>query len=84
MEIIEVYVRGNARTPQRFWDYALRTNTKQDSGGRMYVDTGFIFSQRNTDLFKSLSENARKRVRFFYINGVKWGDSFGKYCDQPT
>ena len=72
METIEVYVRGDAHTPQRFWDYALRTNYKQDSGGRMYVDTGFIFSQKNTDLYKSLSDEEKKKVRFLYVNGVKY------------
>jgi len=71
METIEVYVRGDAHTPSRFWDYALRTNYKQDSGGRMYIDTGFIFSQNNTDLYKSLTEDEKKKVRFLYINGVK-------------
>lgn len=71
METIEVYVRGDANTPQRFWDYALRTNYKQDSGARMYIDTGFIFSQKDTDIYKSLSEDGRKKVKFLYVNGVK-------------
>ncbi len=71
METIEVYVRGDVHTPARFWDYALRTNYKQDSGGRMYVDTGFHFSQSDTDLYKSLTENEKKKVKFLYINGVK-------------
>ena len=71
METIEVYMRGDAHTPARFWDYALRTNYKQDSGARMYIEEGFIFSQTNTDLFKSLSEKNRAKVKFLYINGVK-------------
>jgi hypothetical protein len=71
MNTIEVYVRGDAFTPQRFWDYALRTNYKQESGGRMYVDTGFHFSQKHTDEFKSLTEEQRKKVKFLYINGIK-------------
>lgn len=71
METIEVYVRGDAHTPQRFWDYALRTNFKQASGGRMYVDTGFVFSQKDTDLYKSLSDADKKKVKFLYVNGVK-------------
>ncbi len=71
METIEIYVRGNSFIPQRFWDYAIRTNYKQDSGGRMYVDAGFVFSQKDTELYKSLSDDDRKKVRFLYVNGVK-------------
>jgi hypothetical protein len=71
MEIIEVYVRGDAHTPQRFWDYALRTNCKPESGGRMYFDTGFVFSQKDTDLYNSLSDEDKKKVRFLYVNGEK-------------
>ena len=71
MYTIEVYVRGDANTPQRFWDYALRTNYKESSGGRMYIDTGFRFCQKNTDLYKSLTEDDKKKVKFLYINGVK-------------
>jgi hypothetical protein len=64
METIDVYVRGDVYKPQRFWDYALRTNYKQDSGGRMYIDTGFTFSQKDTDLYKSLSDEDKKKVRY--------------------
>lgn len=71
METIEVYVRGNAHTPHRFWDYALRTNYKQDSGARMYIDTGFQFSEKDTELYKSLSEEEKAKVKFLFINGVK-------------
>jgi hypothetical protein len=71
METIEVYVRGDAHTPHRFWDYALRTNYKQDSGGRMYVDNGFHFCQKSTDLFKSLSVEEKKKVKFLFVNGIK-------------
>jgi hypothetical protein len=71
MNTIEVYVRGDAKTPQRFWDYALRTNYEQSSGAKFYVDTGFVFDQKNTDLFKSMTEEQRKKVKFLYINGVK-------------
>jgi hypothetical protein len=71
METIEVYVRGDAHAPQRFWDYALQTNYKQESGARMYIDTGFRFSQKDTDLFKSLSEEQKKKVKFLFINGKK-------------
>ena len=71
MQTIEVYVRGSALIPQRFWDYALRTNYKEDSGARMYIDTGFQFSEKDTELYKSLSEDERSKVKFLYINGVK-------------
>lgn len=71
METIEVYVRGDAHTPQRFWDYALRTNYKQESGARMYIDTGFQFSQKHTDEYKALSDADKQKVKFLYVNGVK-------------
>lgn len=71
METVEVYVRGDVHTPQRFWDYALRTNYKQSSGARMYIDEGFIFSQTDTDLYKSLSKNEQSKIKFLFINGVK-------------
>ena len=71
MKTTEVYVRGDAHTPQRFWDYALRTDYKQSSGARMYIDTGFTFSQKDTDLYKSLSKNKKDKVKFLFINGVK-------------
>jgi hypothetical protein len=70
METIEVYVIGDAHTPARFWDYALRTNYKQASGGRMYIDLGFQYSQTDTDLYKSLTEEEKKKVKFLYINGI--------------
>ena len=69
MEIIEVYVRGNAHTPSRFWDYALRTNCKEESGGGM--DSGFVFSQKDTDLYASLTEDEKSKVRFLWVNGKK-------------
>jgi len=71
MQTIEVYVRGSTLIPARFWDYALRTNYKEDSGARMYIDTGFQFSEKDTELYKSLSEDERSKVKFLYINGVK-------------
>ena len=71
MNTIEVYVRGDAHTPSIFWDYALRTNYKQSSGARMYVDNGFRFSQKDTDLYKSLTEEEKKKVSFLFVNGVK-------------
>lgn len=67
METIEVYVRGDAHTPSRFWDYALLTN----GDTKKYNDYGFHFCQKNTDLYKSLTEEERKRVSFLYVNGVK-------------
>lgn len=73
METIEVYVRGDAHTPQKFWVYALRTNCEQDNGAEMYVNTGFKFSQKDTDLFKSLSEKQKKKINFLYVDGVKYG-----------
>jgi hypothetical protein len=71
METIEVYFRGYVHHPARFWDYALRTNYKQSSGARMYVDIGFTFSEKYTEQYKALSDDEKKKVRFLYINGVK-------------
>ena len=71
METTEIYVRGNAHTPARFWDYAIRTNYKQNSGGRFYIDNGFVFSENDTELYKSLTDEEKKKVKFLYINGVK-------------
>lgn len=71
METVEVFVRGDAHTPSRFWDYALRTNYKESSGARMYIDTGFMLSQKDKDTYKSLTEEQRSKVQFLYINGVK-------------
>lgn len=69
METIEVYVKGDAFTPSRFWSYALRTNFKQSSGARYYIDNGYIFSQKDTDEYKAMSENERKKIKFDFING---------------
>ena len=66
--IIEVFVKGDAHTPQRFWDYALRTKPKF---GRELHELGFIFSQQNTDLYKRLSDEEKKKVRFTFIDGVR-------------
>ena len=71
MKTIEVYRRGDAHTPARFWDYALRTDYKQSSGARMYIEEGFKFSQEDTDLYKSLSEEQRAKIKFLYINGIR-------------
>jgi hypothetical protein len=71
METIQVYVRGDAHTPERFWHYALRTSCEEDSVSEMYANFGFKFSQKDTDLFKSLTEEQKNKVNFLYVNGMK-------------
>jgi hypothetical protein len=68
METMEVYVRGNSHIPSRFNEYALRTNHADD---KWYADLGFNFSKKDTELYKSLSEEVKKKIEFSYINGIK-------------
>lgn len=74
MGTIKVYVRGDIQTPERFWNYALLTNYKQESDEKMYIDKGFRFSQKDTDLYKSFSENDKKKINFFYVNGTQFNN----------
>lgn len=65
---LDVFQKGDVTTPQRFWEYALRTESKH---ARFYDSIGFVFSEKHTQQFKEMSEEERKRVKFDYINGVK-------------
>lgn len=71
METIEIYVRGHVNIPHRFYDLALRTNYKQESGARFYLENGFHFSEKHTEEYKNMTEDQREKVKFLYINGVK-------------
>lgn len=64
----EVFLKGNANTPQRFWEFALMTETKHSN---FYNSIGFIYSQKHTEEYKNLSEDDKNKVKFSYINGVK-------------
>ena len=68
MIVIDVFVKGDALTPHRFWDYALRTETKH---ARFYHEMGFQYSKRYSEEYENLSETERKKVQFLWINGVK-------------
>jgi hypothetical protein len=70
MKTMEVYVRGSAHIPARFWDYALRTN-KIVNKDKFYTDEGFHFSKNDTELYKSLSKEERRKIQFLYISEVK-------------
>jgi len=67
MKIVEVFMKGDAHTPERFWDFALRTETKH---ARFYDELGFIFSEKHTKEYIELSDEDKKKVNFKYINGV--------------
>lgn len=66
--ISEVFVKGNAHTPQRFWEYALRTVTKD---ARWYDNMGYRYSEKHTNEYNNLSDDDKKRVSFTFINHKK-------------
>lgn len=67
-QIIEVFQKGDAYTPQRFWSYALRTETKH---AKFYDNMGYIYSEKNTKQYTALSDEEKKKVNFTYINGIR-------------
>ena len=68
MSTQDVFFKGDMQTPQRFWEYALRTETKHS---RRYEMLGFKYSEKFTKQYASLSEEDKKKVKFTFINGVK-------------
>lgn len=70
MIVSEVYCRGDAHTPARFWDYALRTSTLGHYARDLH-EMGFRYSKEDTELFNSLSDEEKAKVQFLYIDGVK-------------
>jgi len=68
MNTIEVFVRGDAHTPARFWDYALRTEYKF---GRELHEMGFHYSETDTEEYKKLSDEDKKKVQFLYVNSKR-------------
>jgi hypothetical protein len=68
MIVSEVFMKGDAFTPQRFWEYAFRTETKH---GRFYNLLDFTYSEKHTKEYNGLSDMDKKKVEFKYINGVK-------------
>lgn len=64
--LIEVFVRGDAHTPERFWEYALSTRPKFLE---RYTNLGFKYSEKDTETFKNLNNEDRKKIKFKFING---------------
>ena len=67
METIDVFMKGDALTPQKFWEYALKTETEHV---RFYNKLGFTFSVKHTKEYIRLTDNDKNRVNFTYINGI--------------
>lgn len=65
---IDVFLKGDAHTPQKFWEYALRTETKHS---RVYNELGFKYSEKHTKEYMSLNDKDKKKVRFVFIDGIK-------------
>lgn len=70
MIVSEVYRRGYVHTPARFWDYALRTNTREHFARDLH-EMGFQYSKEDSYLYNSLSDDEKAKVKFLYIDGVK-------------
>ena len=66
--VSDVFLKGDVMTPPRFWEYALRTETKHAG---MYDSLGFKYSEKHTKEYEGLSDLDKKKVTFKYINGVK-------------
>lgn len=64
----QVYAKGDAHTPYRFWEYALVTSETDPR----YVDylkkQGFKYSDDDTKLYHSLSEEQQKKINFYKLN----------------
>lgn len=80
MNTVEIYVKGNAHIPHRFYDYALWARARTEDEIKKFTDLGFQFTLKDTDLFKSLDEEAQKKVQFLYVNGIKGA----KYGEEKT
>lgn len=68
VEKVGVYVNGNAQTPERFWSYALVTNINEAGSP---VKNNYTFCQKNTDLYNSLTEDEKNKLKFMFVDGVK-------------
>jgi hypothetical protein len=66
--VSEVFIKANPYTPQRFWELALRTETKH---ARWYDDMGYTYSENHTKEYNNLSDDDKKRVSFTFINDKK-------------
>lgn len=71
VENVGVYVNGDSRTPERFWSYALVTDINNSGAHGLTVKNNYIFCQKNTDLYNSLTDDEKKKLRFMFVDGVK-------------
>ena len=65
-QVTQVFLKGDAHTPSRFWEYALRTETKHSN---FYDSLGFKYSEKDTQEYINMDAETKKKVRFVYING---------------
>jgi hypothetical protein len=63
-----VYLKGDATTPQRFWELGLSTDETHNS---FYKLKGFVKSEKYTQEYNGLSEKKKKEVKFDYVNAEK-------------
>lgn len=66
MIVADVFVKGDAHTPERFWSIALRTETKH---ARFYDSLGYVYCKKRTEEYSRMSKKTKEKVRFNYING---------------
>jgi hypothetical protein len=63
-----VYFKGDATTPQRFWELGL---SNDETHNKFYELKGFVKSEKYTQEYIGLSEKKKKEVKFDYVNGEK-------------
>jgi hypothetical protein len=67
-KVSQIFRKGEAGTPMRFWEYALRTENKHS---RLYDSLGFIYSESVSKMYNSMSDKEKEILKFKYINGKK-------------
>jgi len=65
---MKVLLNGDAHTPSRFWVYALETKKKLSV---FFNSKDFIYSKKDTDVYKKLNKAEKKKIQFTWINGIK-------------
>lgn len=73
MEFPKVYMRrDHHQIPSRFWFYALLNSidTKEEVHS-FYLKEGFDISEGDTNLYKSLTDEEKNKIKFLYIDGIK-------------
>ena len=64
----EIFQKADCHIPQRFWEYAIRTEYKHS---RFYDSLGFTYSEKHTKEYNKLSDKDKNNIRFAYVNGKK-------------